>query len=80
MNGTTFIALQIKSFGPLKDQITSRDQKMPFWQFFREGRDGRALLVRPSRIPRWISKIIFVLGSYEFLEMLEGKVRKGPFF
>ena len=79
MNGT-FIALQIKSFGTLKDQITSRDQKVPFWQFFREGQDGRALLVRPSRIPHWISKIIFVLGSYEFLEMLQGKVRKGPFF
>ena len=49
---------------------------MPFWQFFRQGRDGRALLVRPSRIPRWISKIIFALGSYEFLAMLEGKTRK----
>ena len=41
---------------------------------------GRALLVRPSRIPRWISKIIFALGSYEFLAMLEGKTRKGLFF
>jgi hypothetical protein len=48
---------------------------VPFLHFFREGRDGRALLVRPSRIPCWISKIIFVLGSYEFLPMLEGKVR-----
>ena len=50
---------------------------MPFWQFFSKGRDGRALLVQSSRIPRWISKIIFVLGSYEFLAMLEGKIRKG---
>ena len=29
---------------------------MPFWQL--------AMLVRPSRVPHWISKIIFVLGSY----------------
>ena len=55
-------------------------KKVPFWQFYRQGRDGRALLVLPSRIPRWISKIIFVLGSYEFLAMLEGKTRKGLFF
>ena len=44
------------------------------------GWDGCVLLVRPSRIPRWISKIIFVLGSYEFLAMLEGKDRKSSFF
>ena len=48
--------------------------------FLRQGRDGRALLVRPSRIPFWISKIIFALGSYEFLVMLECKTRKGLFF
>ena len=53
---------------------------VPFWQFFIQGWCGRALIVRPSRIPRWISKINFVLGSYEFLAMLEGKSRKGPFF
>jgi hypothetical protein len=47
---------------------------------FSEGQDGRALLVRTSRIPSWISKIIFVLGSYEFLTIIEGKVRKGSFF
>ena len=28
----------------------------------------------------WISKILLVLGSYEFLIMLEGKIRKGLFF
>ena len=44
------------------------------------GQDGRALLVWPSRIPRWISKILFALGSYEFLAMLEGKNRKGLLF
>ena len=75
-NGT-FIALQMKSFGPKKIQIPCTDQKVPFWQYFRQGRDGRALLVQPSRIPSWISKIIFALGSYGFLAMLEGKTTKG---
>ena len=56
------------------------DQKVPFWQFFSQGRDGRALLVRPSRIPWWISKILFSLGADEFLAMLECKIREGPFF
>ena len=56
------------------------DQKVPFWQFFRKGRDDYALLVRPSKIPYRISKFIFVLGFYEFLAMLEGKIRETPFF
>ena len=50
------------------------DQKVPFWQFFRQSRDGCALLVRPSIIPHWISKILYVWGSYAFLAMVEGKV------
>ena len=33
-----------------------------------------------SRIPRWIWKILFVLSSYEFLAMLEGKIGEGPFY
>ena len=33
-----------------------------------------------SRIPLWIWKILFVLSSYEFLAIMEGKNRKGPFF
>ena len=53
-------------------------QLVHFW--IPKERDGCALLVRPSRIPRWISKIIFALGSHEFLAMLEGKTRKGLFF
>ena len=53
---------------------------MPFWQVFGQGRDGRALLVRLSRIPHMISKIIFALGADEFLAMLEGKIREAPFF
>ena len=52
---------------------------MPFWQFYRQGRDGRALLVWPSRIPRWISKILFALGFYEFLAMLEAKLERPHF-
>ena len=49
-------------------------------QFFRQGRDGRALLVRPSRIPHRISKILIALGADEFLAILEGKIRVTPFF
>jgi len=33
-----------------------------------------------SRIPHRISKILFVYGSYEFLAVLEGKIREAPFF
>ena len=32
------------------------------------------------RIPHRISKILFVYSSYEFLAMLEGKIRVNPFF
>jgi hypothetical protein len=39
-----------------------------------------SLLVRPSRIPHRISKILFALGADEFLAMLEGKIREAPFF
>ena len=53
---------------------------MPFWQFFRLGRDDRALLVQPSRIPHRILKIIFALDADEFLAMLEGIIRETPFF
>ena len=36
---------------------------MPFWQFFRMGLDGSALLVPPSIILHRNSKNIFVLGA-----------------
>ena len=45
-NGT-FIALQMKTFGPQKFLISSMGKKVPFWQFFRRDWDGRALLGRP---------------------------------
>ena len=53
---------------------------MPVWQFFRMGRDGHALLVRPSRIPHRNLKNLFVLGSYESLERFKGKIGEAPFF
>ena len=53
---------------------------MAFWQFFRMGQDGPALLVRPSRIPHRNLKIPFVLGSYESLERLKDKIGEAPFF
>ena len=67
-------------FGPKKFQIPCMDQKVPFWIFFRQGLDGRALLVRPSRAPHRISKILFALGAEEFLAMLKGKTIEAPFF
>ena len=70
----------MKSFGAKKNQIPCMDQKVPFWQFFRQGRNGHALLVRPSRIPHRISKILFALGADEFLAMLEGKIRERRHF
>ena len=70
----------MKSFGSKKFQIPVTDQKEPFWQFFRQGGDGRALLMRPSRIPHRISKILFALGADEFLAMPEGKIRRCLFF
>ena len=70
----------MKSFGPKKFQIPCTDQKVPFSQFYRQGRDGRALLVRHLRIPHRISKNLFVYGFYEFLAMLEGKIREAHFF
>ena len=65
---------------PKKIQILCTDQKVPFWQFFRQGRDGRALLVRPLRIPHRISKILVALGADEFPAMLEGKIGRCLFF
>jgi hypothetical protein len=37
-NGT-LITPQMKSFGQKKFQIPCMDQKVPFWQFFRQGWD-----------------------------------------
>ena len=67
-NGTLIVP-QIKSFGPKNFQIPCMDQKVPFWQFFRQGRDGRALLVWLSWIPHRISKFLFGLGADQFLAM-----------
>ena len=42
--------------------------------------DGRALLGRPSKLPQRNQKIIFVLGTKEYVERREGKIREGLFF
>jgi hypothetical protein len=78
-NNRTYVAPQMKSFGPKNFQIPCSDQKVPFWQFFRKGRDGRALIVRPLRIPHRNSKILFALGADEFLVMLEAKLERPHF-
>ena len=39
-------------------------KKVSFWQFFRKGWDGRALLVRPSKMHH---SILFVMGVYKYL-------------
>ena len=53
---------------------------MSFWQFFRMGCDGCALLVQPLKSDHSKWKILLVLSSYEYLERLEGKTRDGIFF
>ena len=40
----------------------------------------KSAIFQHARIPHKISKIIIILDYYEFLAMLEGKIRKGPFF
>ena len=52
---------------------------MPFRQFFRQGWDG-CIVSTALKDPHKISKIIFVLGANEFLEMLEGKFWVTSFF
>ena len=75
-----FLSHTMKLFDTKKFQIPCRAQKVPFWQFFKKGRDGLALILRPSRIPHGISKILFALCADEFLAMLEGTIRDAPFF
>ena len=44
------------------------------------GWDGCSLLVTTPRIPHRNQKILFVLGSYEYLERLKGKNGESPIF
>ena len=53
---------------------------MPFWQFFRKGWDGRALLVRPSKMHHRMWKNLFVLGADEYLKRLEAKLERAYSF
>ena len=55
-------------------------QKIPFWQFFRKGWDGRALLVRPSKMHHSIWIFCFVLGANKYLERLEAKLESAYSF
>ena len=76
VNKSHFQSTSNKVIWPSKNQNPSRDYKVPFWQFFSKGRVGCTILVRPSRIPRRISKILFASGANDFLLMLEGKIRE----
>ena len=64
--GGTFKALQKKLFGPKIFELHAGVKKVPIWQFFSMGSDGRALLVQPSKMHH-----LFVLGADEYLEKLE---------
>jgi hypothetical protein len=70
----------MKSFGQKNFKFHARIKKCHFANFSDRARMARALLVKPSRIPQRISKILFALGADEFLAMLEGKISEAPFF
>jgi hypothetical protein len=59
---------------------------VPFFDFFQNVSQASSKCLSErinwiiSRIPHRISKIIFVYGSYEFLAMLEGKIKDAPIF
>jgi hypothetical protein len=65
----------MKSFGPPKNPNYMQVLKSAILVIFQKGLGWPC-----PRIPRWISKIIFVFGSYKFPAILEGKIRKGSFF
>jgi hypothetical protein len=65
---------------PKKFSNSMHGSKSVILAIFQTGPDGLALLVRPSRIPHRISKILFALGLDEFLAVQEGKIREAPFF
>ena len=62
-----FIALHIKWFGPKFFQISSMGKKVPFWQFFRMGWDGHALLGQPSKGHLYRILILFLQCSTTLL-------------
>ena len=59
-----FIVLQMKSFRLKKIQISSTGKKVPFWQFFIMGWDGRVLLGADEYIERLEAKITKCLFFY----------------
>ena len=74
LNGT-FLALQIKAFGPNNFRFHAGVKKCHFGNF-----SEWAGMAVPSRIPRRNSNILFDLGAGKSLERLESKTRKGTFF
>ena len=87
-NGTFLPVDEIwKFFGP-NDFIWSA-MKVPFCDFTQNVSQALSMCISTwikwiigiiSKIPHRNSKILFVLGSYEYLERLEGKIRKCLFF
>ena len=70
----------------MSNEVTSKFhewlKKCHFSYFFRNwliGRIGHALLVQPSKSNCSNYKNIFVLGSYEYVERMEGKFRDDIF-
>jgi hypothetical protein len=55
--------------------------KVPYVDFIQNVSQAPSMCLS-ERILRinWISKILFVKGFYEFLAILEGKIRNGSFF
>ena len=60
-----------------KNNAPQQKKRIQVTDKFNKFQNERSVL---KQIPCWISKIIFVLGSFEFLAMLEGKTREGSFF
>ena len=57
----------------LAQKITCMDQKVSFWQFFRKGLDGCALLVQCSKTHHSILKIIFDVPKVMSFSQLEAE-------
>ena len=65
---------------PKKFKLYAAGVKKCHFDNFQKGPGWPFPVSTPLRIPCWISKNLFVLRSYEFPAMLQGKIRKGPSF
>ena len=77
----TFTAIQIK-FYSLPVSVCSLPNKSSYMHFLAifQNWDGHAHLYFKNRLQDLKKNSFFLLGFYEFLAMLEGKIRNGPFF